>query len=228
MTAFPSSSELGRIETAQGYSYQLKPDDILWLARAVYREGGDNAATIWTYFQRQALNRRSSSLASLVQGHSQAINPNWATGGIHCRPGGDYYGRPECSASLLARRDANIVRPWDAIPTSVRQAVVAAAQGRLPNNAPRATDFADQTQGARFLRNHADSRLVLDRGNIYIAEGGAVNWPAGFVRITYQGQASSEAPGARLGAPSWLGPVLGATAFVGVVASAWALTRSRR
>lgn len=223
--ALPRAEELGRIVAANGYSYQIKPDDVRWLALAVSREGGDHQATIWTYFQRQVLYRRSGSLASLVQAHSQTINPEWATGGRYCSPGGRYYGEPMCSSELLARRDANIRRPWEEIPAAVRQKVVDAVQGKLPNNVPRSTDFADQVVGGNFLRRHRDSRLVLDRGNIYIAEGGAVGWPDGFVRIEYAGRASLELPAP--GMPGWVGPVVGLGALAAFGAGAWFLLRLR-
>lgn len=60
----PAQSELGHI-IGGGYTYQITPDDVLWLARAVSQEGGSHAATAWTYAQR-LISRRSSSKTSRV------------------------------------------------------------------------------------------------------------------------------------------------------------------
>lgn len=175
MTSIPS--RLGRI-VAGDYVYQITPDDVLWLARAVHKEGGSNAATVWTYFQRQAANRRSSSLASLVLAHSQPVNPAWRADGEKCRPGGPYHGTERCTPSQLASRAANAVRPWGEIPASVRDVVVAGVTGRLPNPVPGATDFADEEVSMGFLRRNPGARMIFKapqsacpRCNWYIDEG---------------------------------------------------------
>jgi hypothetical protein len=158
MTPIPTS--LGRIVSGS-YAYQITPTDVLWLARSVHKEGGSNAATIWTYLQRQAASRRSSSLASLILAHSQPVNPLWRRDGEKCRPGGPYAGQDNCSPRLLDERDANAVRPWEAIPEEVRAAVVAAVTARLANPVPGATDFADQEVSQSFIRRNPGTRLVL-------------------------------------------------------------------
>lgn len=156
----PIPQRLGRIVSGS-YAYQITPTDVLWLARSVHKEGGSYAATIWTYLQRQAANRRSSSLASLVLSHSQPVNPLWRRDGEKCRPGGPYAEQDNCAPRLLDERDANAVRPWEAIPEEVRAAVVAAVTARLANPVPRATDFADQAVSQSFLRRNPGARLVL-------------------------------------------------------------------
>jgi hypothetical protein len=161
---------LGRIVTRDGYAYQITPDDVLWLARSVHKEGGNHTATIWTYLQRQAAGRRSSSLASLVLAHSQPVNPRWRADGEFCRPGGEYAGSQYCTPQQLEARAANAVRPWSQIPQSVRDAVVSAVTARTPNPVPNATDFADPTVSAGFLRRNPEARVVLRAGNWYIDE----------------------------------------------------------
>lgn len=173
----PIPQRLGRIVSGS-YAYQITPADVLWLARSVHREGGSPAATIWTYLQRQAANHRRSSLASLVLSHSQPVNPDWRRDGEKCRPGGPYAGQDNCSPRLLDERDANAVRPWEEIPQSIRDVVVAGVTARLSNPVPRATDFADQEVSQSFLRRNPGARLVLKavasrcpRCNWYLDEG---------------------------------------------------------
>ncbi len=193
---------LGRIVTRDGYSYQITPADVLWLARSVHKEGGSNAATIWAYFQLQASARRSASLASLVLAHSQPVNPEWRRDGIHCRPGGDYAGQDNCAPSLLEQRDANAVRPWTQIPIAVREVVARAVTGNLPNPVPRAINFADERVSRGFLSRpaNAGSGVVLKAPasacpacNWYLYEARSANWPANFVQVELDGRRSSEA-----------------------------------
>lgn len=187
-------SRLGRIVSGS-YVYQITPEDVLWLARSVHKEGGSNAATIWTYLQRQAAGRRSGSLASLVLAHSQPVNPAWRADGEHCRPGGDYAGTQYCTAQQLAARAANAVRPWDEIPQSVRDTIVAAVTAKLANPVPKATDFADPSVSAGFLSRNPGARVVLRAGNWYIDEG-RVTSP---VFVELDGQRAGVAAGAGLG-----------------------------
>lgn len=158
MTAIPQ--RLGRIVSGN-YVYQITPDDVLWLARSVHKEGGSPAATIWTYLQRQAAGRRTSSLASLVLAHSQPVNPRWRAGGEFCGPGGTYAGQDNCSARVLTDRAENAVRPWSEIPQAIRDVIVAAVTAQLPNPVPKATDFADQEVSQSFIRRNPGTRLVL-------------------------------------------------------------------
>ena len=163
-------SRLGRIVSGS-YAYQITPDDVLWLARSVHKEGGNPAATVWTYLQRQAAGRRSSSLASLVLAHSQPVNPKWRADGEFCRPGGEYAGSQYCTPQQLAARAENAVRPWGAIPSDIRDVVVSGVTARLSNPVPGATDFADPRVSAGFLERNHGARTVLRAGNWYIDEG---------------------------------------------------------
>lgn len=185
----PTIDKLGRIVAKDGWSYQLTPDDVLWLARSAKFEGGSKPATLWTYAQRLA-NRHGASMTNLVRAHSQPVNPDWASLDA---PG--CVRHPElCTPTQLARRQQASTATWDSLATA--PTVLAWAQASLSNPAPRSTDFADQTVGQHFLDRHPDSRKVLDAGNIYIAEGpstaprgGSTSWADGdFVTIHYGGK----------------------------------------
>jgi hypothetical protein len=185
----PTIDQLGSIRTKDGWHYQIVPDDVLWLARSSKFEGGSHSAVLWTYAQRLA-NHRGASLMNLVRGHSQPVNPIWASLDA---PG--CLKHPEkCTESQLARRRQASSAPWESLATA--DLVLSWAQGKVPNNAPRSTDFADQTVGGSFLKKHPDSKLVLDQGNLYIAEGAStagkgggppVSWPDNYVTIFFGG-----------------------------------------
>lgn len=198
VAAIPSS--LGTIVSATGYTYRITANDLLWLARSVQYEGGNNLATAWTYAQRQVLYRRTGSLASLVQGHSQPVNPIWRRDGAKCRPGGPYHGSDSCSESRLARRDEAANLPWSEIDEGVRNLLLAWASGETRNPAPRATDFADQAVSEGFISRNPGTVVVLRSSgcpicNWYIAERRAVSWPAGFVDILPPGAVAMAAGG---------------------------------
>lgn len=204
----------GRIETADGYSYQITPDDVLWLARSVSHEGGNRAATIWTYFQRQAALRRTSSLASLVLGHSQPVNPAWRRDGAKCRPGGPYYGRDECSERRLAARDRAATMPWEQIPAETRNLVLAAATAQLPNPVPKATDFADARVSTGFLGRNPGAGIVLQDGNWYLYESRSARWPANYVSVRLGDRVASDGISGG-GSSALFAVLLGAAAGIG-------------
>lgn len=204
----------GRIETADGYSYQITPEDVIWLARSVAHEGGNRAATIWTYFQRQAALRRRSSLASLVLGHSQPVNPAWRRTGEKCRPGGPYHDTDYCAERRLAARDRAAAMTWEQIPQAIRDVITAAVTARLPNPVPKATDFADARVSRGFLSRNPGAGIVLQDGNWYLYESRSANWPANYVRVVHEGRTASDG-GSSIVSPALLAVLLGAAAGVG-------------
>ncbi len=218
----PSASELGTIRSADGWSYRITPNDLLWLARAVQYEGGDPVATAWTYAQRLA-SFRSSSLAELVRAHSQPINPAWdERTDPNCVAHPDRC-RPRQRADGTWTRDPLEVRaeaasaPWDSL--SVAPMLARWAKAEVPNPVPRATDFADAEVSSSFLRRHPDARVVKRSGNWYLSEGSSSAparpsnaWPANFVSIAF---------GSRVATAAGVGLV----GFVALALGAYALTR---
>lgn len=225
--SIPSSP--GRIRSQSGWSYQMTPDDLLWLARSVQYEVGNYAATAWTYAQLLAM-RRGNSLKAVVQGHSQPVNPIWRRDGSKCRPGGTYYGRDECSEARLARRDAAASLPWSQVRPEVRDVIVKFATARLPNPVPRAANFANTPVTANYLVRHPSSAIVLRDGNWYITEIQTNAWPPDFVAIEDDG---------RIAGPSLTGLARAATTIpvyvpgiallgAGAAFAWWSYKRSRR
>ncbi len=191
----------GRIRTQAGWSYQITPDDLLWLARSVQHETGNYAATAWTYAQLLAM-VHGGSLKRLVMEHSQPVNPIWRRDGEKCRPGGPYHGRDECAERRLAVRDRAASMPWSEIRPVVREIVVKFATARLPNPVPRAANFANAPVTTSYLLRHPTSAIVLREGNWYITERQTNSWPADFVTIT---------DGDRVAGPSLAGRARAAT-----------------
>jgi hypothetical protein len=179
--------EGGTIRSKGGFSYRMTPEDLLWLARSVQYEAGNHAATAWTYAQRLAM-ARGSSLKSLVQAHSQPINPIWRRDGAKCRPGGSYYGRDECSERRLAARDQAASMPWASVRPEVRDTIVRFATGRLSNPVPRAANFANAPVTTGYLMRNPSSAIVLRDGNWYITERATNAWPSDFVTIESNGR----------------------------------------
>lgn len=176
-------SGLSKITAKNGYSYQITPDDVIWLARSVQHESGNYAATAWTYAQRMVM-ARSQNLVRMLQGHSQPINPKWRRDGEFCRPGGRYHGRDECSERRLEARDQAATMPWSRIRPEVREVVVKFVTGQLPNPVPRAANFANAPVTQGYLERNPQSRVVLRDGNWYITEAATNSWPDDFVTIT--------------------------------------------
>lgn len=227
--AVPPVSQLGQIRSRSGRVYQITPDDILWLARSVRYEGGNHAATAWTYAQR-LMAFDSPSLMRLVQAHSQPVNPIWRRDGEKCRPGGPYHGNQEyCSDQQLARRDEASTIPWGRLPESIRRTVLDWARGKIQNPVPRATDFANAPVSQSFLSRHPDAGIVLREGNWYLYEGRSSRWPSDQVTITHAGNVAGPSPFA--GIPSWAPWVIaggGAAVLIGGAAAIAYAVRKRR
>jgi len=172
------------IRTADGWSYTLSADDRIWLARAAEGEGGEPGDVIWAYLQRLCLRSfRSWTLSAVVQGHSQAINPDWLATGSQCRPGGSSSSSEACSASWTARRAALRAKPLSQLSGDVQAAIAALDAGILPNTAERCVDFATQSVASSYVSRNPSSRILFCRGNCFVAYPESLAWPAGFVAI---------------------------------------------
>jgi hypothetical protein len=217
-----AASELGQIRTKDGYSYQLTPEDLIWLARSVQFEGGDPASTIWTYAQRQAKMRRTSSLAALVRGHSQPVNPLWdeATD-AKCQQYPD-----RCTPAMLARRAQARTMSWANVSSGIRDKILRWASAQLPNPVPRAVDFADPPVSRSFISRNPGTRIVKAVSNWYLATPDVLGWPADFVTMQHAGRVAGPSATAALSSvASVVVPVVlltgAAAAAGGLVYLAW-------
>lgn len=161
-------------------SYQLRPDDILWMARAAQCEGGDPVATMWTWIQRfmyrTCQGTGAGTLADEIRTHSQPVNPIWQRNGSKCRPGGQYHGQANCSEARLQTREECSSRDWDDIDPEIRAIAQRFGQGQVRNTVPGAVDFAvpDLVQAA--VARKPGSRIVLRAGNWYMTFPETNDW----------------------------------------------------
>lgn len=193
----------GQLRAKDGTSYQLTGDDVLWVARSVLYEGGSVPATLWTLTQRYmgTARRTYPTFAEFVQAFSQPVNPIYVRTGSRCRRGGAAYGTYWCSEVLLAKRDLARHSSWADLeakdPEGV-EAVIAWANGELPNPVPRAVNFADR---ATVTKNFPDARVVLDHGNLYITAPWSESWTRSHVSVVSADGAVADADGTVAGSP---------------------------
>lgn len=147
---------LGVIKTSDGrYSYQIRQEDLLWLARLLQRESRSETgrkAVIWCYTQRMVV-YNTRSFKRLVKAHSQPINPKWrlvAAEPVSSDPNEGppnlgskvIPGRPNSSEEKLRIRAEVSTKDWNSIDESIRRLVKDWSEGRMDNPVPRASDFA--------------------------------------------------------------------------------------
>ena len=177
---------------AGDYLYRLTADDVIWLGRTLACESGGRrevmAGVAWTYASLMTTTERSS-LASLIQAHSQPLNPIWRRDGSKCRaPDGEWYDRCytstsgrqicPCSEAALERRERCAALRWDQLAPAVRETVAAFVAGILPNPVPGAVDFAAGLRGRR------GAELVQEIGSTqFWSSPESRGWPPNHVRI---------------------------------------------
>jgi len=164
-----------------GFRYHLTNDDLLWLARAVWGEAGEQpeggAAVVWSMAQYHALvlapnGRRPKfqSLTALLRAYCQPINSRWASpSSSGCQEHPD-----RCTERHLARRNRITSASWEQIPASVRRLVTQFTQGTLENPVPGMTDWAATDWSSR-----SQTRLINISGN---------RFGVGRARRLYQGE----------------------------------------
>jgi hypothetical protein len=182
----------GLITTSDGYRYALTPTDLLWAARMIKGEGGNQAAVLWTMASRLAMTR-GRSFTTLIRGYSQPINPDWARGGTYCGPGGRYASDEDrCGERHLAARERISSLQPDDMPAEWAL-VQRWSAGLVPNPAPRAVEFATpEVVATCVLGRHGDcASVVLVAGNAYASSSDSDGWPSSYVRVGGAGDASS-------------------------------------
>lgn len=172
--------------------YHFTASDRLWLARALWGEGGRPDTVAWTMGQRFALLwPRFGSFAQLVQMYNKSISPRWTRTGDKCRPGGRYHGTPHCSPRVLGIRDRKRSAPWAHIPERFRRAASDFVSGRMPNPVPGAVHFATSALVRRKLgAGHRDARAEDWRilsdigGHAFVTTSQSRAWTPGAVQVS--------------------------------------------
>lgn len=179
----------GRIRSRAGLNYQITPEDALWLARSVECEGGDPVASAWTMIWRFAyFFRGRGRFMDMIRAFSQPVNPRWEdpnSGSCVRNPN-------RCSPALIARRQRCRTFEW----SQMRHAdlVQRILRAEVPNPVPRAIDFSDPPDSARFLRRNPDAWVVYAQGNWYLGTNLTANLPLDAVWIEFEGRRSGVAP----------------------------------
>ena len=192
--------------------YQITWDDLLWAARMIEGESGndmeDAANVLWAQTQRMA-NFHSTNFVRLIQGQSQPINPKWRADGEFCRPGGRWAAdESRCGPTQLQRRQQLAEKPWEQISSARQDLVFNWATARLPNRVEKAVDFAQPGAAShhRGAAGLADRGLIYvydkrnrgpnsidDLGNVYYATERSNAWPPEYVKIIFNGTSSETA-----------------------------------
>lgn len=208
MAVIPADAQpLATIRSADGFAYQLTPQDELWAARlAVYEGGFEPADALWTVAQRQVylaeVSGKNLTFSQTVRSFSQPLNPRWGPSGDYCDPASDNYRRAladtDCAPHRLRRRARAQNATWEQLRERDAEAVEVArkwARGLVGNTVPRAMDFAiarrayaavERRKGAYVVRDRGKKRLPggkVKRDNVYIANGPTRRWTKNHVMI---------------------------------------------
>lgn len=202
MATLLPSAQLAAIRSGGGFFYRLTSDDVLWMARMAAFEGGEPADTFWALTQRfvwfDEKDKKFPTIGDLAQAFSQPINPKWARNGKFCAPGGRYHGTDHCSKAKLKRRSQARKASLTDLEQRHPEVISAAkqwAQGLLRNPVPRATNFADPSTAKRYLDRASGAAKLLERGNVFIVEKEAREWPSGYVFMEAVSGAIADASG---------------------------------
>ena len=141
--------------------HDVTPADVLWLARALDGEGGDERAVAATLVQRWVMlgGAERMTLGEMVQAYAQAISPLWLADGARCRPGGIGHGTPACDAARTAARARRRAKRWDDLREEARDAAVwALYTDELPDYLPTSVHYATRELVARKMRSREAQR----------------------------------------------------------------------
>lgn len=155
-------------------AYNMTRDDLLWAARMIEGEGGDDAATLYAMAQRFLFVLRPAghrTFTSAIRAYSQPINPRWLADGDKCAGRSTGY----CDVAHTSRRAALQRAAWGELPPDKTATVLAWSRGELPNPVPGAVDFADASTSSDWLEHNPGARVLLRAGNWYLATAESAN-----------------------------------------------------
>jgi len=171
--------------------YHFTDPDRLWLARALWGEGGRPDTVAWAMAQRFALLwPRFQSFGRLLEMYNKSISPRWIATGDRCGPGGRYADDPRhCSTRLEERRARRRRASWLEVPERYRRAAMDFVEGRTPNDVPRAVHFATSAlvrrrMGSRYAQREGWEILKDVGGHAFVTTARSRQWSNGEVRIT--------------------------------------------
>jgi len=233
------SGDWGQLVTKDGFRYQLTDDDVLWAARMIYGEGGDDLpGVLWATAQRfagiPARRRLHPTYRGMLVLWSEPLMASRTDTGSYCL---SHLESARCTPRKMAVRELIRSLPWEApYPSSVtvgdrtvrlsvdrweRAKRIASrwARGEESNTVPQAIDMAHTS-----VAPPASYQVVKQAGgNVFYNNPLSRGWPADQVVLEYAGRIASAGPDLSI-----VIPVVG---VVGVAAAAgfafWAWRRSR-
>lgn len=159
--------------------YEITEEDKLWLARMMVGESSnveDRKAQLWTIAQRFVVRnkRYEDTVAKLVEGFSQPVNPRWMRDGDKCRDG--QHPR-NCTEAKFRRREGLRRNHWrpDQLQQEL-QLVEEWAAGHIPNPVPKSMDWHATDLRSGYTR-------IGRYPNVFQASPAAMRWPDNYVRV---------------------------------------------
>lgn len=154
-------------------SYVLNPDDIITLLRAVYREGPNYEAVVWSLLKRFAFyygKGKYNTLAGLIKAYAQPINPDWFPDGKeHLKWLKTLSGNEKDREISNANKRVEYSKTSeDQIPTKIKNIVYGVLNGSISDLVPgsvhyiasrapiKGTDEQAKEALTKFLKNRKD------------------------------------------------------------------------
>lgn len=203
----PTADELGTICHKDAAPRRITVDDALQMAKMIDGEtwgtpsAEDARAMLWAIAARSGMWRFPSwTLADLIRGYSQPINPAWTRTGTKCKK---YYAAgfsgdipDSCSTKRVDRREQNIKMGWSDTALVARTAVLEFAAGKTSNPVVGMVGWFGKGMWKKREGNGAnasDHMLAGDTigGNVYVElshNPDTTTWKADHVRVVGPGQ----------------------------------------
>lgn len=130
------------------HQYTLNDYDVVWLARALWKEGAPRAAVGHTLLQRfAALYPQYTTLSKFLRAYCQPLNPHWFPSGYrHKRK---VTRLKKLGKNLEAKKEIDRAKrriefsqtPWEDIPEQYRDLTLNLLKGLISNPVPKAVHF---------------------------------------------------------------------------------------
>lgn len=150
------------------HSYKLRENDVIWFARALWREGAPRAAVGYTLLQRfAALYPKYSTLTQFIRAYAQPLNPAWfPTGQRHKRKiarlkKDNRHIEASKEIERAKKRVTYSHTPWSEIPEQYRNLTERLLTGAVPNPTPTAIHFC--ASQAKRGATHDQARAAAEQ-----------------------------------------------------------------
>lgn len=167
------------------HNYKLRETDVLWLARALWREGAPRAAVGYTLLQRfAALYPKYTTLTQFLRAYCQPLNPQWFPSGQRSKRKVARLKKENRHIEAVKETERAKKRmeysqtPWSEIPQQYRDFTDRLLSGAVPNPTPTAIHFC--ASQAKSGSTHQDARAAAEQYALKKKLGPPVPVPGGF------------------------------------------------